>query len=214
MIDVNDNYKLVNDLLSKNNGVYLTPDEYNRYAEIASLEYFDTLVGSKNTNRSVYGINRTLDRRLKEFREVAPTLVEDGVAELPDNCELLTAVYTDDYIPLRQTDEDRFARLMQDPLASPTEDDPVYKEINEYIEVFPETLPSVTIEYLRKPLSPKYAYTVENRRAVYNPTNSVHFEWNKRDESELTMRILQLCGISVGSPELLQVGLAKQQNDE
>src|SRR5690606_38918599 len=120
MINVGENYKLVNDLLSKNNGVYLTPDEYNRYAEVASNEYFDSVVGGKVSSRSVYGINRTLDRRLKEFRRVAPLPVEDGQVDLPEDCELLTAVYTNDYIPLRPTDEDRFAKLIQDPLATPT----------------------------------------------------------------------------------------------
>lgn len=213
MILVQENYKLVNDLLSKNNGVYLSPAEYNRYAELASNDYFDVSIGSKNAKRSVYGINRTLDRRLQSFRVVDPIPVINGVAEIPEDAELITAIYTSDYIPLRTVDEDRLARLMQDPLADPTVEDPAYKEDKDSIRVYPSDINSVTFEYLKRPVAPKYGYTVVNNRAVYSESDSVNFDWNKREEAELTMRILQYCGVSMGSAEIYNVATQAKQEE-
>lgn len=216
MINVDENYRLVQDLLSKNNGVYITPEEYNRYAELASNDLFDKLVGAKNNNSTAYGINRTLDRRLMPFRRVDIVPVVGGVANEPADSALIRSVY---YFlngtpkPLRVVDEDRFAKLFDDPFAKPTEEEPVYIEDNLSIRVYPETITELTIEYLKRPVAPVYAYTEVNRRPLYDAVNSINFDWDKREEAELTMRILQYAGVSMTNGQVVQYTEAKQAQE-
>lgn len=216
VIAINENYALVQDLLSKNNGVYITPAEYNRYAEMSSLDLFDKRVGARNLNVTAYGRNRTLDRRVNPFRVVTTVTVTAGVATQPADLELTRAVYyTYDGKPkaLRVADEDRFAKLFDDPLADPIPEDPFYIEDNGSIRIFPEDIPEVTIEYLKKPVTPVYGYTIVNRRPVYDPASSVDFDWDKREEAELTMRILQYAGVSIAHQAIVQYAEAKQQSE-
>ena len=217
MISIEENYKLVQDLLSKNNGIRLSPKEYERYATMASNDMFDKLIGAKNNNMTAYGVNRTLDRRLKHLRVVTPPLaVTNGRVAQPDDLQLTRSVY---YMfkgapkALRPVDEDRFAFLFDDPLASPVDEDPSYIEDNGSIRVFPTNIPTITIEYLKRPAVPKYAYTIVNRRPVFDPDNSVDFDWDKREENDLTMRILQYAAVSLQNGQMVQFTESKQNNE-
>ena len=210
MIDVGSNYKLVNDLLSKNNGMYVTPDQYNRFAELAVNQYFTSITGKKVGTRSAYGLNRTLDRRLNDLKEEEFLTLTGGVVSIPDSVEIITALITQDFIPIRSTDEDRIARVMQDPLSEPTDDDPVFIESNGVLNVYPTNIPTVEIRYLRKPNSPLYGYTVVNGRAVYDESTSVHIDFPKTCEGEITMRILQYLGLTMGSGDITNFAMSKQ----
>lgn len=216
MINVKDNYELVNDLLSKNNGLFITPSEYNKYAELASNDLFDTLVGAKNVNKSVYGRNRTLDGRLRNFRINTQLSVTSGLAMLPSNFAFIRSVYySKDGVPtpLRTVDEDRFAKIFNDPFAKPTLDNPMYTEDAIQIRVFPTSITNVTIEYLRKPTPAKYAFTVVNNRPVYDPVLSVNFDWDSREQNELTMRIVQYAAATMANGNMVQYTEVKQQQE-
>src|SRR5690606_15179823 len=106
------------------------------------------------------------------------------IGDLPDDWEKTNAVHTtgDSPIPVRQTDEDRFARLFDNPLASPTEDDPFYIENQGTIEVYPKTITSVTMRYLKRPTKAVWAYTLNGRKPVYDPAASVNLEWNESEK--------------------------------
>lgn len=206
MISVKDNYDLVNDLASKNNGVFISPEEYNRYATLASNELFDELRGAKNRNVSTYGRSRTLDSRLNPFRKtVDDSFINYEVDKEEDYVQAL-AMYDSNYLPIKPIDEDRLARLHQNPLAQPDEEELYYIErVDKFELLATQGDISFTLEYLKKPVSPDYKYTIVNNRPVFNPTGSVNFEWDKNMEMELTTRILSYLGISMKDGFITQV---------
>lgn len=207
MINVGSNYNLVNDLLSKNNGVFIGIDEYERYGNQASQEMFDDFLGIKTQPRIVYGKNRLVDERLRVFRRVIPLSFVNETLTIPDKARNFTAIYTSvGKIPVKPIDEDRYARIFDDPLASPNEQDKYYLENDTTLTLLGESSLNVKVHYLAKPTPIVYAYTMVNNRPVYNDINSTHYEWDSHEESELTSRILIKAGMSMRDVMALQLG--------
>jgi len=207
MINVGSNYNLVNDLLSKNNGVYIAPEEYERYGNQASQEMFDDFSGIKTTPRIVYGKNRLVDERLRPFRKIASASFIDELLTIPQGLRNITAIYTAvGKIPVKPIDEDRYARIFDDPLASPNEQDKYYLENASTLTLLGESSLDVKIHYLKEPSEIKYGYTTVNNRAVYDNNTSIHYEWGANEESELTSRILVKAGMSMRDVLALQLG--------
>lgn len=207
MINAYSNYQLVCDLLSKNNSVFISPEEWTRYASIASDSLFDDIIGADNTSVVSYGRNRTLDARLMPFRVMnQPVLLVAGIGTLPTDWAKTNAVRLPDGTPVHPVDEDRRGMGKQDYYAKPSEDRYVYYEGNGSIEVEPLTT-DVVMDYLKRPTPPVYAYTMSGGsrpRPIYDPANSVNFDWDARQENDLTIRILELCGVSMDKGSLVQ----------
>ena len=199
MIRAIDNYKLVNDLLSKNNSVTIPFTEYGRYATLASNDLFVTLRGNKNINKSTYGRNRTLDARLNPFRVKASITFTNSVANKPADLAQITAIYTSNYTAIHPIDEDRIANIVKDP----NSEDFYYAEDVDKLRLVKGIDTVATIEYLKKPAEITMAYTISNGRAVYIDTGTVDFEWDKNMEMEITNRILNYAGLSMGSQLVL-----------
>ena len=198
-ISVDTNYRYVNDLLSKNNGVYIAPEEYERYGYTASLEMFDDFLGSKTSPRITYGRNRLVDERLNPYRRRVQASFASEYLNKPLNMKFITAVYTQGAlpIPVKPIDEDRYARVFSDPLASPNDEDIYYIEEETRLRLLGDDALNVWVEYLERPTPIKYNYTLVNGRAVYNPTGSVNYQWDISETQELTNRILLKAGMSM-----------------
>ena len=180
---IDTNYKYVNDLLSKNNGVYISPDEYERYGYTASLEMFDDFTGIKTTPKITYGKNRLVDSRLNPFKKRVNLSFSGEYLDKPTNLKYITAVYTSELLPtpIKPIDEDRKLRLLG----------------NENLAVW--------AEYLERPSPIKWNYTIVDGRAVYNPTGSVNYQWDVSETQELTNRILLKAGMSMKDIMAIQV---------
>ena len=62
----------------------------------------------------------------------------------------------------------------------------------------------MSISYVRRPDKPKWGYVVVNKRALYDPTNSVHFSLHKSEEVDITYKILKYAGVSIQKDTLAQ----------
>lgn len=217
MINVRNTYLLVNDLLSKNNGVFISPEEFSRFAKIASDSLFDDIIGADNTSVVSYGRNRTLDARLMPFRVMnQPVILVAGIGALPTGWAKTNAVRLPDGTPVHPVDEDRRGMGKQDYYARPSEDRYVYYEGNGSIEVEPLTT-DVVMDYLKRPTPPVYAYTMSTGsrpRPIYDMASSVNFDWDARQENDLTIRILQLCGVSMDKGSLVQYTESIKRTEE
>ena len=212
---IDTNYKYVNDLLSKNNGVYISPDEYERYGYTASLEMQDDFLGDKTTPRIAYGKNRLVDGRLNPFRRRSNLVFAGEYLTKPENLKYITAVYTGGStpVPIKPIDEDRYARVFNDPLASPNDEDKYYIEEQSSLRLLGDENLSVWVEYIERANPVKWNYTIVNGRPVYNPTGSVNYQWDVSQTQELTNRILIKAGMSMRDIMALQTannGIAQE----
>lgn len=208
-ISIKSVYDNVNDLLSKNNSMFVTAEEFNRYVRMSSLELFDECIGSTNRrldNRTIvnYGRSQTTDKRLEPFRTGQQVSVVSGEASLPSDCENILSITRSKTNPrkIERIDEDRVGYLYDNVFRYPDDDDIYYMEGNGNIQIF-GAIGSVYINYLKTPVTPVYAerditITVGTRtvtRREYDPDNSVDLEWNEREELDIVNRVLAKIGI-------------------
>lgn len=196
--DIGDNYKYLNDLLSKNNGGYISPQEYTRYCNVSQQELWDDFMGRKTTPRITLGKNRLVDSRLLPFKKKVNAAFANEVLTKPAKCGYISAIYTrPSRIPVKPLDDDRQATVFNDPLCSPNEQDMYYVEGFTELTLLGEESLNITIEYYEKPTDVLYATTLVNGRPVYNQAGSVQFQWDKSEEQEITNRVLLKCGLSM-----------------
>lgn len=213
MISVYENYKLVQDLIGKNDGMFLSPDEYNTLAAIASDLLFDDFRGANTSKRVSYGWDRTLDSRLRPFRMEQDIVVIQGIGAYPTNWEQTLGVEGPGGVPIRPLDEDRASVARQDPYTRPDSGEVFYEDLKDGIRISDPSITTVRMKYLRRPVRAKYGYKLVDGRPRYFADNSVHFEWGRSMNHELAMRIVQLASLPIGDRLSLQYTQAKQQEE-
>lgn len=128
------------------------------------------------------------------------------------------------YTEITETKGHDIKTIILNPLTRPTLSRPVYHASNgtfgnnttiwnTNIDIFPQ-LPQGTkirVDYWRKPKQPNWGYVIVNQKPLYNFNTSINFELHPAEEERLVMRILQLMGIAVQKPELVQTVMVDNQ---
>ena len=100
------------------------------------------------------------------------------------------------------------------PLARPTTSNPIYvRNSDTNITIYPKNLNgTVSYNYVRLPISPKWTYNVVLGKAVYNGSavDAKDFELHDSEENNLVYKILQLAGISMRDPDIAEAGSNKE----
>ena len=73
----------------------------------------------------------------------------------------------------------------------------------------------VKCNYIRKPLTPKWTYTVVVGKALHNSSASdfQSFELHASEENSLILKILQLAGVSMKDTLLIQTASSAEQSN-
>ena len=72
------------------------------------------------------------------------------------------------------------------------------------------TTGDVKVEVIDKPIKVEWGYDVVNERAMYNVARSTDFELHDSEETNLVLKILELSGIIVNKPGLVQIADQEQ----
>jgi hypothetical protein len=83
------------------------------------------------------------------------------------------------------------------------------------IRIFPSPVDEVLISYIRKPNQPSWTYViVDGASAVFNSGGGfVDFELHDSEENELVIKILQLAGVTIKDPGLIQVAAQEEMKN-
>ena len=227
-INIDTIYQRVLAIANKEQRGYITPQEYNLFANQAQMEIFDQYFYDLNQairvpgNQSEYAdVDDMLEEKLQVFEESDGAAVvaayqgagNDGINKvLPDyvyrvhrvefvnvNCEILN---TSDFNDVR----------FSGPLVKPTNSRPVANIRSNILRVVGSQNNFITptgVFYFRKPKKAEWGYVVVSEKALWDPSQSTDFELHPSEENNLVFKILRLAGINMGG-ELYQVG---QQED-
>ena len=105
-------------------------------------------------------------------------------------------------------------------LTSPTEFYPSYTLEEETIKLFPDTIDAkgkVECVYFRYPKTPKWTYiTLVSGEPAFDQSQPDYqdFELPFSDNYILVMKILQYCGMSIREMEVVQFGMAQEQQQQ
>lgn len=197
----------------------VSPAEFSRLAQLANLdEYNQYTLNIKSYYQLGKGVakispnmNKVIDRQLIPFLvSEHPITGVAGIYTLPDDVEYIDTVIVND----KQADW-RPYNLIQSYLDStidtPTADYPIYTDVATGLKVYPTSLTTMKLTYLKSPAVVNWGYTLVSSRPVYSETGTVNFEWGESHKMSLIAKILGYMGLTFRDGELKQMALQEEQ---
>ena len=115
---------------------------------------------------------------------------------------------------VERVSNNKIIQLSSSNLTTPNATFPAYVLNGNDITVYPDTiLTGITLQYIRKPLDPKWTYiSLSAGEPVFDQSNSDYqdFELPESDEPSLVAKILQYAGISIREKDVYQFGVNEE----
>ena len=221
MINVDRVYQRVLTLANKEQRGYITPQEFNIFANQAQMDIFEQYFYDLNQFLRVTGNDTVhadvidiLEEKIGVFETTQNLATPGGVGTLNNLQRFyrLSTIRDGNIIYERITKKE--ARLFQrTPLATPTNLRPAYivEGANNTLRLFGRTPAQVNVDYIQEPIPANWTYIVVESQALYN-NNAVdrqHFQLHPSEENELVLKILALAGFTMKDAELYQIAAAE-----
>ena len=217
-------YQRVLAILNKENRGYVTPQEFNLFANQAQLEVFEQYFFDLNQynrlpkNDSEYSdLPKLINEKLSKFKQSASISYMTDHFHLPTDFHKLGTVIYNNTTPVEQIDKKNLLEYQLSKLTAPTTNNPVYiqsranAQSHWAIQVYPTTITSnISITYVRKPNSVTWASQTVAGNALYNASASTDFELHASEETNLVLKILLYAGVSIKDPNIAQLADAKE----
>ena len=222
MVGIDTVYQRVLALANKEQRGYITPQEFNLFANQAQLEVLDQYFADMNQLSRITGNETEYSDMLEAINEKIGILkVHDfsigvgpkGVAALPMDMYRLGDVYTPTGNISTQVNLNQLMQLKLSPLTMPSAARPTHTlqastttgAMNGEISIFP-LANSINISYVKRPNIARWGYVVISDKALYDPTpgNTTDFELHPSEETELVYKILKLSGAAIQRQDIAQ----------
>ena len=214
-------YQRVLALANKEQRGYITPQEFNLFANQAQMEIFEQYFYDLNQwsrqhgNDTIYADPITILEQKIEIFHKSSTLSGTNIFTLPDNLYRLMEVrYGGTKSIVEKLTHQKFQAALNSPLTAPTLSRPIYYIKDKRIILGPiVSFGSVNLSYIRKPKKVEWGYFIIEDKALYDSSSekTTDFELHPSDESELVYRILALAGITLQKPQLAQAAISMEQ---
>lgn len=240
MVNIDNVYNSVLVITNKDNRGYITPEEFNRLANQAQNEIFESYF----RKQSSYELNANLasdfadpilntSEKINEFYANSDLTLANGIFAYPDNFYRLGVVSVDNKIADYTSHEDiKYINLS--PLTAPVATQPVYTLSSNGIKVYPSSITTgVNIDYLKKPNRPKWGYLMPTasqiaagvpNKPIYDSTQfdpstdsysssakSYNFELHPSEEYDLVVKILTYAGVVIKQADVAGFAQGKEQ---
>ena len=232
-INIDTVYQKVLVLANKEQRGYITPQEFNLLADQAQLIIFEQYFHDIDRYLELHGSGGEYSDKIDILHEkiapfekfkVAMSAVSGNELTLPTSTavhKLGTVFYAAGAfdVEVERVEKNELHYMERTALAAPTDARPVYvRKTNSIIKLFPSSptvsysTSNVTCNYVAKPSAPTWGYKVVNNEALHDSTTATDFELHPSEESELVYKILELAGIVLNKPGLVQVA-ANEDNE-
>lgn len=204
-------YQLVNLVINKRQQGYITPDQFNNVAPTMQLSLINDRIGNAKKYRPGYpipavgfGLNQKTREELRPLLiKPTATAVTAGVATIPADYLYYDTVTAGGY-NVQEVQDDELAELNNSLIKPPTTRFPKMTIHSNGINIFPTSITTINLSYLRKPVTPVWGYTTVNDEPVYNAGTSQDFETSSTTHLEICNMILSTFGMSLNLSELVQ----------
>jgi len=220
-VNIDTVYQRVLAAANKEQRGYVTPQEFNLFANQAQMDIFEQYFYDINQFSKMPGNDTTysdmldlLQEKVDVFERYRQTVTMSGSnGTLPTHYRMgeLYFLKLGTYYEIEKVKQNEIHHLINSPLTTPTFSRPMYVRSqstangDNNIIVYPSSITEgVVCNYIARPVTAVWGYTVVNNQALYNSTTSTNFQLHQSEESELVMKILELAGISLKDPMLTQ----------
>ena len=233
MVSVDTVYQRVLALANKEQRGYITPQEFNLYANQAQMEIFEQYFYDTNQFKRVpgndseyYDMVDLIDEKLYPFKK--NDLVTNG--SYITSYYRLGDVYVEEFgysaantnpfgksVCVEEIKQEDLIKTQNTPLIKATNSRPIYYIQDGKIYFFPETAPNngtYRAFWIAEPNKVNWTYVIDptTQNALYNPNASDHqdFELHSAEEPKLVIKILQLAGVNMKDFNLAQLAGQKE----
>ena len=219
MININRVYQKVLAIANKEQRGYITPQEFNLFADQAQKEILDQYFYDINQFGRVPGNNteysdmlELLDEKLSVLKYSSTESVSSGSFQLSSDVYKVGSIVNGSVeVEPINFNEHKLRNLS--PLTQPTLSRPVYINHHNTINIHPNSITSIFLSYIKVPTTPNWGYVVVNGYAQYNGGASENFELHPLEENNLVLKILQLSGLVMKDVSLYQVAAQEETKD-
>ena len=204
-------YRFVQFVYNKAQNSYIKPDDFNVLAPIMQLSLINDRIGNVKKYKTGFPVSAVgfgLNQKTRE--ELRPLLVKPtattvtaGLAAFPTDYLYYDTVTAGGY-NVQEVQDDELAELNNSAIKPPSTRFPKMVIHSDGIHVYPNTITSINLSYLRRPVPPKWNYTIVNTEPVYSSSGSQDFETSDMTHYEICSKILQAVGLNLGKDDITQ----------
>lgn len=249
MVNVNTVYQTVLLILNKEQRGYMTPQEFNSVAAQTQLQIFEQYFDDINQQLRVpqadvdYADRQmNIDEKISIFKTSASLpyqnnfypiaqIITDSLGNNVEFYRLGVVTYQNEFgkiCELERVNRTDFYNSQSTGLLKATSEYPIYLYEGEKLFVSPSDINTsnvISIDFVRKPVSPLWGFTVGTRgQYVYDssaydsssnpPTGSINFELHTSEQTNLILRILAYAGVIIKDQSIVQVATQQVMQDE
>ena len=221
MINVDRIYQRVLTLANKEQRGYITPQEFNIFANQAQMDIFEQYFYDLNQFKRTHGNDTMhadmvdiLEEKISVFEVTASLGLAANLNGVAGNLNTLPRFYRLSNVRSSNTIMESVSRkdfrmFPNSPLAAPTATRPIYMidTINSVIQIAgDDALTTADIDYIQSPNLVNWTYVVVGEKALYNANanDAQNFELHPSEETELVLKILALAGFTLKDAALYQ----------
>lgn len=206
-------YQTVQTVLNKNSKGVLSPERFNVLATMAQSTVVGSLINEYRDAINRRRINRggpdirELETALSRYLVTKPLTVAAGETTMPDDLSYLPTDYLfyNDAL-ITEIPSNEYTSYISG-IVTPSVTYPRCKVFGNKIKIFPNTINAVTINYYRRPLSPKWTYTTVNNEPVFDGSKADYQDIDVYENKipDVIFNILELSGVHLRDAEVVQV---------
>jgi len=206
-ISIDTVYQKVLTFANKEQRGYITPQQFNLFADQAQKEIFEQYFYDLNQLSRVPGRSEEYSDLVHNLNEkVAVFEKSDGTGLTLANVYRLGTVMSNGK-EVEEVQQNELLYMNQSPLTAPSSNRRVYVRTGATTIVVYPSGGATSYTYVRSPSKPSWGYVVVNERAMYDSGNTINFDLHLSEESELVYRILAFAGIAMQKPNLTQAAI-------
>jgi len=216
-------YQRVLTILNKEQRGYLTPEEYNLFANQAQMDIFEQYFYDINQFSRMPGNDTEysdmldiLNEKISLFETTSVLTHTGSYYTIPtDLYRVGTVIYNN--AEAEKTNKNEYLYVTSSPITAPGNDFPIYTKDTNGFKVYGSveitSSSDVSLNYIKKPSKAIWNYTSVLGNAQYTATGSVDFELHPSEETELVTKILGLAGLLLQDMGIYQVASAEENKD-
>ncbi len=219
MVNIDTVYQKVLAIANKEQRGYITPQEFNLFADHAQMDIFEQYFYDINQfgrlpgNSTEYSDMLTLlEEKIAIFKNIKLLFYQSPYFQKPQELYRVGSLETG-FGEIEQINHNEWLKIKNSPLARPTIKRAVYIDMPRGFRIYPTFTNNVHCHYIRKPKNIHWGYTVVGDHALYEPENSKDFELHPSEENNLVVKILALAGVAIEDPSLYQIATTEDQKN-
>jgi hypothetical protein len=211
MVNIDTVYQKVLAIANKEQRGYITPQEFNLFADQAQMDIFEQYFYDINQFNRIPGNDTEyadmltlLEEKIAIFKNIKLLNYSSPYFQKPRELYRLGTLETG-FGEIEQVTNKEYLNIKLSPLAKPTLKRAVFVDTPQGYRIYPTFTNNVQCHYVRKPKKVNWGYSVINDTALYDATKSINFQLHPSEENNLIIKILALAGIAIKDVNLYQI---------